>query len=189
MGDTPKIAMARARLAVLQEDFDTAVAASNTVLKTDPADLRALRMVGDAYMGRSQAAAHKDLRDTHLHRYTDNADLQTALGHFRTVLADRPKDRHAIYALLTAYGRSSLPTTPQLIAATRIYEDEYFEGRSPSTMVHFANIYARNGDEARACSYYGAARSIVDSVKTRYETDIKARLAQFEATHGSLCQS
>lgn len=187
LGQSARIMTAKAKLAVIDEDYKAAVIAAEAAHMTEPDNISLRRVLGDAYSGRSQAARFKDLSDSDIHFYEDNADLQTALGHYGEVLDVDPKNRQVVRSILRIYARSNVPLTDRVREATRYYENDIFEGRDPYAMIDFAYIYARDDKMDRACNYFKAARGEVKTVKTRSKTDLKSRVEAFAATYGEAC--
>jgi len=189
LGQTPRVMTARAQLELAEENYAAAVKAAEIAKAATPDDLRVMRMLGDAYKGRSQAKRWAELNEKDEHTYKDNADVQTALSHYHAVLVVAPEDRHSVRQLVSLYGRSDMPVDAELEKITRYFEDSIFQSRNPQYMMSMANIYMRIGDTDRACSYYKGARGANQDVKTRYKTDVKARIASFQAKHGETCSS
>jgi len=187
LGDSERILMASAGLSVLEDEFDAAVAAAESLNASTPNKIEILRLLGDAYLGQSQMTRFQDLKETDLHHYESNADLQTALQHYGSVLKMNAKDDRTVRAVVRIYGRSNETLTDDARKAVQYYEGTIFQGKNPHAMLHLANIHLRDGKTVRGCDYLKAAKAQAKSEKSAYKSDLEARLSHLDGVYAGTC--
>ena len=175
-----QVMMGYAFLHIHDEDYAAARAQGEAMMAIAPDDHDARRTLADALY-------HADI-DTGKNSFkpaepTEN--VETAIGHWKAILADNPLDYDALTHVLQYYGSNGEPADATVQRAAATMDARFMDTFFPTKGLNIAVVYAKAGRVEDACNYYEQARFETKGKKWKW---MDSKLDWFEGEYGAACE-
>jgi len=186
-GQTAKSLAARASYFISEDDYEQALAHSQSALAKDPTGIEPLRMMGDAYFHKSHEKEFKELEDTDPRQYTLNDDMKQSIRYFESALKQDDEDFTSVSHMMSIYGASDIPITPAARNAALTYEELYWDANSVTGTLNLSNIFIQSGNTSEACEYFQTAKKQAENDPNKGKSSLYNRVKLMEPKFSDKC--